>query len=104
MTPQELLRLERIEGLLAQLVKSDRYTIQRSIQMFDGRNIQLGLTTGTKIGTSTSQKIGLWNTTPVDQPAAISGVTVTGAAEDSVARTAINSILAALREIGIIAT
>jgi hypothetical protein len=31
-------------------------------------NIVIDTTTGTKIGTSTSQKIGLWNATPIVQP------------------------------------
>jgi hypothetical protein len=36
----------------------------------DGTNIPLNSTTGTKIGTATSQKLGFWNATPVDRPAA----------------------------------
>jgi hypothetical protein len=32
------------------------------------QNIILGSSTGTKIGTATSQKLGLWNATPVVQP------------------------------------
>lgn len=35
----------------------------------DSLNIVLNATTGTKIGTATSQKIGLWNATPIIQPA-----------------------------------
>jgi hypothetical protein len=34
----------------------------------DGINMVFNTTTGTKIGTTTSQKIGLWNTTPDVQP------------------------------------
>lgn len=34
----------------------------------DGLNIVLNTTTGTKLGTATSQKLGLWNATPVVQP------------------------------------
>ena len=33
-----------------------------------GRDFVLDTTTGTKIGTSTTQKIGFWNTTPIVQP------------------------------------
>lgn len=36
----------------------------------DGGNIVLNTTTGTKIGTATTQKIGFWNTTPAVQPPA----------------------------------
>lgn len=34
----------------------------------DGINIVVNTTTGTKIGTATTQKIGLWNATPIVQP------------------------------------
>jgi hypothetical protein len=34
----------------------------------DGENIIFGTTTGTKIGTATSQKLSLWNATPIVQP------------------------------------
>jgi hypothetical protein len=36
----------------------------------DGKDIAVGTTTGTKIGTATSQKLGFWNATPVVQPSA----------------------------------
>lgn len=35
----------------------------------DGHNFVLGSTTGTKLGTATTEKLGLWNVTPVIQPA-----------------------------------
>lgn len=43
-------------------------TIQADGLQLDDGNIILGTTTGTKIGTATSQKIGLWNATPIVQP------------------------------------
>lgn len=43
----------------------------------DAQNVILGSTTGTKVGTATTQKLGFWNATPVVQPAA-TGVTTTG--------------------------
>lgn len=39
------------------------------VDMADGGNLVLGATTGTKIGTATSQKLGFWNVTPIIQPA-----------------------------------
>lgn len=36
----------------------------------DAKNIVLDTTTGTKIGTGTTQKLGFWNTTPIVQPSA----------------------------------
>ncbi len=41
------------------------------VTLADSSNIILNATTGTKIGTATSQKIGFWNTTPVVQPTAL---------------------------------
>ncbi len=39
----------------------------------DAINIPVGTTTGTKIGTGTTQKLGFWNATPIVQPASTSG-------------------------------
>jgi len=36
----------------------------------DGGDIAFGTTTGTKLGTAVTQKIGFWNATPIVQPAA----------------------------------
>jgi hypothetical protein len=36
--------------------------------MAEGANLTLGTSTGTKIGTATTQKLGLWNATPIVQP------------------------------------
>jgi hypothetical protein len=43
----------------------------------DAANIVVGTTTGTKIGTATTQKIGFYNTTPVVQGAAVADLTTT---------------------------
>lgn len=43
----------------------------------DARNITVGTTTGTKIGTGTTQKLGFWNATPVAQPTAVADLTTT---------------------------
>ena len=90
--------------MLKVLIFSDRYVFQRDLQLLDGRNIQLATGTGTKIGTANTQKLGLWGTTPVVQPTAIADVAAGAVASDGVARTAINSILAALRLPGFIDT
>ena len=62
-----------------------------------------GTTTGTKIGTETTQKLGFWNATPVIQGAAVADASG-GATVDSQARTAINTLLARIRTYGLIAT
>ena len=38
------------------------------ITMKEAKNIVVGTTTGSKIGTSVNQKLGLWNKTPIIQP------------------------------------
>lgn len=78
-----------------------------------------GANDGTVLGKSASQKVALWNVTPVVQPTAITSLTdsTTGTAsdvlddttagqKDDVAALAakINAILVALRAVGIIAT
>lgn len=63
MNEQEIKQLVREE--LSSLIKSDRFTFEKLIQILDGRNIQLGKTTGTKIGTETSQKLAFFGGTPV---------------------------------------
>lgn len=67
------------------------------------RNLVLDTTTGTKLGTATTGKLGFWNATPVVQPTAVDDPDL-GAIIDVQARVAIAALLARLRTIGIIAT
>ena len=69
------------------------------LHLADAGNITVGTTTGTKIGTATTQKIGFYNATPVVQPAAVANATD---AASVIAR--LNDLLARLRTLGIIAT
>lgn len=46
---------------------STAITLQQNITISDAKNIALNATTGTKIGTATTQKLGFWNATPVAQ-------------------------------------
>lgn len=46
-------------------------TITTSLIMADAANIVINTTTGTKIGTATTQKLSLWGVTPVVQPTAL---------------------------------
>ena len=96
-------RLQKIEELLNLLISTDRYTFQKNIQIFDGRNIQLGKGTGTKIGTEVTQKMAFYGETPVVQASAITDP-AGGTTIDTQARTAINAIIVALENIGIIST
>lgn len=57
---------------------SAKLTLQAAtLTLADALNIAVNTTTGTKIGTATTQKIGFYNATPVVQPAAIADLTVT---------------------------
>ena len=71
-----------------------------NLEISDGFDIQLNATTGTKIATATTQKIGFWNATPVVQPVHIADATG-GATVDTEARAAINSLLAQMATLGL---
>ena len=75
-------------------------TANGGITLGDAQNIAVNTTTGTKIGTATTQKIGFWNVTPVVQPAAVADSS--GVLMDLT--TQFNALLARLRSAGIIAT
>lgn len=65
----------------------------------EGINIIAGTATGTKLGTSTSQKISLWNATPIVQPTGIADAD--GTLADIT--TKFNSLLSKLESFGLIA-
>lgn len=99
MTPEQEQRLERIEALMSSLFATDKYLFHKHIQLLDGRNIQTGKTTGTIIGTESTQKLGFFGKAPVAQQASIADPSG-GATIDSQARTAVNSILDVLDNLG----
>lgn len=68
----------------------------------DGTNIPTGSTTGTKIATSSTQKLGFYGATPIVRPSAI-GAPSGGATQDAESRNAINSIRTALTNLGLTA-
>jgi hypothetical protein len=70
----------------------------RAIELVDG-NMVLGTTTGTKIGTATSQKIGFYDKTPVVQPTAVADAT-----DAASVITQLNALLSRMRDLGLIAT
>ena len=65
MTEEQIREIIRDE--LAEFIKSDRFIFYKTSQYLDGRNIQLGTSNGTKIGTAITQKLGFFNATPVIQ-------------------------------------
>ena len=97
MNPEEVKKIIREE--LEKFIRRDRFTFTKLLQILDGRNIQVGKTTGTIIGTETIQKIGFFAKSPVVQQSAISDADGTlGSATSRV-----NAVIAALEAFGFIA-
>jgi hypothetical protein len=65
----------------------------------EANDIAVGTTTGTKIGTATTQKLGFFDKTPVVQPLAVADAT-----DATNAITQFNTLLARMRDLGLIAT
>ena len=63
LTQEQIRQIVREE--LSRFIKSDRYIFEKLLQIIDGRNIQLGRTTGTMIGTASDQKVGFYGVTPI---------------------------------------
>lgn len=92
--------LHRIEGSLQ----------VGDLTMTDAKNIILNTSTGTKIATATSQKLGFWNATPIVQPttgvaAATFTANTSGIVNDSATFDGytIGQVVKALRNVGILA-
>ena len=100
MTPEQENKIREI--IIEEMNSQMDHIFQKHIQFLDGRNVVVGTATGTKIGTSTTQKIGFFNKAPTAQIAAISAPSG-GATQDAEARTAINSIRTALTNLGLTA-
>ena len=86
---------------IGQLFATDRYTFQKNLQVFDGRNVQVGRTTGTKIGTNTVEKLGFYGVAPVVQQGGPSKPTG-GSDTDGALRTQFGNLVDTLVLIGII--
>lgn len=81
-----------------------------NLQIYDGRNFVFSDTTGTKIGTATTQKIGFWNAKPIVQPTtAVAAATfvanTSGIANDTATFDGytIGQVVKALRDAGLLA-
>jgi hypothetical protein len=75
----DLLAIEQggvMKRAAAATVKADCLRVASGVMDFGSAfNVKLDTTTGTKIGTGTTQKLGFWNVTPVVQPGAIANIT-----------------------------
>lgn len=86
------------------------FTFNDDITLADAKNLILNATMGTKIGTSTSQKLGFWNATPIVQPTtAVAAATFVANTSGIVDDTAtfdgytIGQVVKALRNAGLLA-
>ena len=89
-------------GVIRWMENEDYFKFDDDIMLLGGENIILSATTGTKIGTATTQLLGFYNATPVDQPATVSDPSG-GLVIDAEARTAVIAIIDRLQELGLIA-
>ena len=78
-------------------------TTYKTLTFADAINMAFNTTTGTKIGTATTQKIGFYNATPIVQGASVADPSG-GAIIDAEARTAITAVITRLEALGLIAT
>lgn len=87
-----------------------------NVQIADGKNVVLGTTTGTKIGTAATQKLGFYNSTPTAQPSTAgttagytsgtsTAVTIDGKFTGNTGATAytVGDIVNALKKLGLLA-
>jgi len=89
-----------IDEKLKDFILIDKYTFQKHIQIFNGRNIQLGKSVGTQLGTETTQKLGFLGTTPIVQQSAISKPSG-GDPVDTQARASIDLIIDLIQNFGL---
>lgn len=74
-------------------------TFNQGLTIADAKNIVLNTTTGTKIGTATTQKLGFYNATPIVQ-----GASVADATDAASAITQLNALISRIEALGLIAT
>jgi hypothetical protein len=60
-------------GNLIAFFDAAKFTLFGDLALNDAKNFEVGSTTGTKIGTATTQKLGFWNATPVVQQVLATG-------------------------------
>lgn len=96
--------------LKLQTIATGTIQMGASVTMADGKNIVLNATTGTKIGTATTQKLSFFNATPIVQPATSgSASTLVGGGGSALTDTdtfdgwTIAKVVKALRQLGLLA-
>lgn len=93
---------EIIREELAFMVKNKKIVLPYPTQVLDGNDITLGQNIGTRIGTATTQKLGVFGKTPrIQYP--FPGYPTGGAVIDNEARSAASDSINVLIEFGFIA-
>jgi hypothetical protein len=100
---------EIVREEMAKIFHSDKYHFARDVQIANGRNIELGKSVGTMIGTEATQKLAFFGATPiVKQTGALRdvGSDPTPGAEgyDNYARAGIGDINGVLASFGLATT
>ena len=87
-----------------------RISAINTIDIYEARNLTFGTTTGTKLGTATTQKLSFWNATPIVQPTtAVAEATLVGGGGTNITDTdtfdgyTLKQIVKALRNTGLLA-
>jgi hypothetical protein len=96
------LQLQQFNYAYDRMVRSDRIVPNKNIFLLDGGVVSAGSNLGTKVGEGTTDKLGFYGVTPVDQPATVSDPSG-GATIDSESRTAVIALIDRLQELGLIA-
>ena len=78
---------------------NSNFSFNFDVTIADTKNIVLGTTTGTKIGTSTSQKLAFFNKTPITQQASIASPTAPSAAYAQAEAQSMKTAVDAIRNI-----
>ncbi len=98
-TPHVRIATVTTSGSVVSSIVDNRQCFPVAGSIRDGVNWTFGTTTGTQIGTATSQKIGFYGKTPVVQPTV--GATTAGATYTSAEQGIINALVAAVRALGL---
>lgn len=91
MDEQQVRQIIREE--LSAIIRNNKFTFDRPIQILDGNDITLAQNFGTRIGTSADQKLGFFGATPI--PKTAQGVLIQrtgGAVQDAEARAGVADI------------
>jgi hypothetical protein len=100
MNKEEILQLIRQE--MEQIVRFQNPTFEHHINLLNGVDLRVGGETGSRIGTSSTEKLGFYGATPIIRPTAISAPSG-GATQDTQARAALTDIITKLSTLGLTA-